>query len=270
MSDTMDISDQYEDQQKPDSAYDFDRVYELQNGLVFYMVPLSMFREQDINANVMSRKKFKRLSANMADDERIESTPLAWRTVSPGGDPEFAIMSGHHRIRAARAAAEKVESLKKIPTLVDERDLSRSEIHSKQLSHNALSGESDPQIVQEIFDRIDNLDEKIKSGIRETDMDIEFKPVKVDPIEIDFDTEIVNLVFLPHQYEKFESLLDTLSEDSTIGLADIDQFPDFRSMIQRVSGRYDIRSLPAIPPGDPLQDHDDLRKMARRAPSGRG
>jgi len=241
-----DLSDQYPEQEKPDDAYDFERITDLGNGLAMYAVPLSMFREQDLNANVMSRDKFERLVQNIEDEGRMESTPLGWRKVAPGGDPEFEIISGHHRIRAARQAAQNVDDLRKIPTLVDETDLDRSEVHSKQLAHNALDGHDDPQVAQEIFDRIDDVTERIKSGVQEADFDLDSEPVEVDPIEVDFDQEIVNLVFLPRQYEDFDDLVSTLNDESEIYLADLEDFPDFQAIARDVSERYDIHSMPAI------------------------
>jgi len=128
----------------------------------------------------------------------------------------------------------------------DETDLDRSEVHSKQLAHNALDWHDDPQVAQEIFDRIDDVTERIKSGVQEADFDLDFEPVEVDPIEVDFDQEIVNLVFLPRQYEDFDDLVSTLNDESEIYLADLEDFPDFQAIARDVSERYDIHSMPAI------------------------
>ncbi len=72
--------------------------------LSIYKVHPDILREQDKNARVMDAKPFQRLTENIKKNGQMESMPYCHKTVSPGGSEEFSIISGHHRVRAARKA----------------------------------------------------------------------------------------------------------------------------------------------------------------------
>ena len=90
------------------------------------MVEIKDLKEQDLNAQVMSPRTFERLAGNVKHRGALESLPYCWQ---PPGSDQVEIISGHHRVRAARAVG-----IETIAALVDTSDMTRGEIVAKQLS----------------------------------------------------------------------------------------------------------------------------------------
>ena len=182
----------------------FERLLSLDNGLVIYKTHLDFLREADKNARVMSPAMFERLAANIKGDGRLETMPLVKLHKNPAGNTEFLLISGHHRTRAARAAG-----VMEVYVLCIEDELSRSKMLAKQLSHNSLSGQDDPQMLRQIYFEIEDLNARLESGL--ADMEESLKTaVKIDEIEFKMDYEIINLFFLPHQKKVFEDAIDSI------------------------------------------------------------
>jgi hypothetical protein len=137
-----------------------DRLADLGNGLFLERWPIADLKEQDVNAHVMEPSKFNRMVANMKKRGALESVPFcagAPDSIDPkqlaegiGRDDKVAlriappeIISGHHRVRAGRAA-----ELGDVVVLVDRSGLTRSAITAKQLAHNALVGVDDMELVK--------------------------------------------------------------------------------------------------------------------------
>jgi hypothetical protein len=213
--------------------------------LEIWRVHPDVLREQDKNARVMDTKTFQRLTENIKNNKQLESLPYCHKTVSPGGSEEFSIMSGHHRVRAARKAG-----FTEIFVLVDCKDLTPAQVKAKQLAHNALSGTDDEQVLAEIFASIDDLNAKIESGISGIVAQIQPLDVKVDDLKFDFSYEQVVILFLRQEYQDFAALLREVEEDlkgaAIIGVAGFDQFDHYRDMIRAVSDRYDVRNIAAV------------------------
>lgn len=212
--------------------------------LTIWKVHPDTLREQDKNARIMDPQVFQRLTENIKSNSQLESLPYCHRTVSPGGSEEFAIISGHHRVRAARKAG-----LTTIYILVEEKDLTRSQIIAKQLAHNALAGEDDPQALVELYKAIDDINAKIESGLVGLEEKIEDLNVQVDEIKFKFDYEQVELLFLKTEYDDFTKVLDELTglQDSRdILICNYEQFEKYKSMIQEVSKKENVRNIAAI------------------------
>ena len=212
--------------------------------LSVWKVHPDVLREQDKNARVMSSKTFQRLTENIKNSKQLESLPYCHRTVSPGGSEEFSIISGHHRVRAARKAG-----LKEIYVLVEDRELTKSQIIAKQLAHNSLAGTDDQQILLELYEAIDELNAKLESGIFNFEHDIKDLNVSVDELKISFDYEQVTILFLRHEYEDFSKILaemEDLSDSREIMLCLLDQFDTYKEMIQAVSKKNNVRNIAAI------------------------
>jgi ParB-like chromosome segregation protein Spo0J len=118
----------------------------------------------------MSTQAFNQLKKNIGKEGHLESLPLC---ILQG--EEIFIISGHHRIRAARAAGIK----KDILILLYTKPLTKSQIRAKQLAHNSIAGEDNKQILAEIFLEIDTFDDKEESFI--------------DPKILGLDSDIKNL-----------------------------------------------------------------------------
>lgn len=219
----------------------YEKLMDIYDGSIsIYKVNVNWLKEQDKNARVMDPEKFDRLSANMKKGGRLESMPYCHMEESENGVFDFRIISGHHRVRAARHAG-----IEELVVMVENKDISRDEIISKQLSHNSLSGKDDDQLLKELFDEIENLDLKLDSGIKDEefkkiDTNVDYKPVKLD-----MDFEVVNLLFLKKDYKNYEQLLQTLDKDAKVEVVDHEQFEPFKAMIQKVFKHEDVSNATA-------------------------
>lgn len=115
-------------------------IHDMGSGLVIAKVPLDKVKEQDINARIMKNEMQDQLTANIKKRGQLESLPLFVLV-----DGKLEIISGHHRVKSARAA-----EMKEIIAIVDVSGLSRSKIAAKQLAHNAISGFDDDSTLREI------------------------------------------------------------------------------------------------------------------------
>ena len=128
-------------------------IYDMGSGLVIAKFPLDKVKEQDINARIMKNEMQDQLTANIKKRGQLESLPLFVLV-----DGKLEIISGHHRVKSARAA-----EMKEIIAIVDVSGLSRSKIAAKQLAHNAISGFDDDSTLREIVKMIDDVDDMIES-----------------------------------------------------------------------------------------------------------
>lgn len=218
-----------------------EKVYDSNIGLPIYKVDIDLLREQDINARVMANDKFAQLVSNIQNEGHLESLPLCTFKVNQAGNKELLIISGHHRVRASRKAGIKV-----LDVLVIEREMTESEIRSKQLSHNSLNGEDDAEIRRRIFLMIDDLEQRKRAGLNEEAIKEKVQSINVDEIKMNIDFEMVNLVFLPHQKKEFEDVIKLITSDQTVMVADMENFEDFKASIRKVAKVEDIRNVSHI------------------------
>ena len=224
-----------------DNRKKVEKLLDLGDGSSLWRVHLDALHEQDKNARVMPLEKFDRLTANIAKDKRLESFPLVTPSTSQGGSAEFSIISGHHRVRAARAAG-----LQFIPVISLDQPLTKDEIISKQLAHNALSGYDNVQILAELYNEMESINEKLASGVAETDFQIEVPSISADDIEVHFDFELLNILFMPKQAQRFDEILGIIDPSAKLYLADKADFDRMKNAIQEISKRDNVRNISAI------------------------
>lgn len=187
----------------------------------------------------MQPKKFDRLVENIKKDKRLETLPLC--ALKDGEKKTFEIISGHHRIRAARAAG-----VEDIYVLVFDGKLTKDEIKSRQLAHNALEGDDDEQILNEIYQSIQGLKERLATGIMEDEINKKIDGFAIDELGVDLDYEVVNLAFLGKQKKRFDDVCKLIAADKTVCAVPLDQFAAFKEAIHKVRKIEDIRSIGAI------------------------
>lgn len=196
-------------------------------------------QEQDINANVMPTNMFNQLVANVKGNKALESVPLcATRVETPD---KIEIVSGHHRIRAGKQAG-----LDGCVVLLY-NGLTNSEIRAKQLAHNSIAGTSDPEIVKQIFEQIDEVASRMEAYIdpslfEELPTAIEFEPIGIDPLA---DAKTVTVVFLPTQLRDFSTAVEFLTDQpDLVYLADRESFDGFKKAVNDVKAELEIMSYP--------------------------
>jgi len=109
----------------------------------------------DKNARFMKAEQYRRLVDNIRRDGCLTSVPFAVRQ----GD-RYTILSGNHRVRAARDAG-----LTEVLVLYSEREMSHQQQVAIQLSHNAIVGQDDLAILRELYDEINDVALKEYSGL---------------------------------------------------------------------------------------------------------
>lgn len=214
-------------------------LHELGNGLLFVRADVTAVREQDINAQYMKPEMFKQLVENVKKRGSLESIPFLALT------DKVEIVSGHHRYRAAREAG-----LQTIDALLDVSGLTRSQIASKQLAHNAISGESDIDTVKEIAKLISDVDDLLESYIAndvlQNEIDKAEKLIANLAPKVDFDWKTVSFLFLPHQVGDLSLLVEQVKgSQDFIGVAALEQFEDFAEALRRYSKFQDVKAIGA-------------------------
>ena len=218
-----------------------EKLLDLGNNISIWKVHLDALREQDKNARVMPLEKFERLASNIGKDKRLESLPLVTPVKNQGGNNEFLIISGHHRVRASRSAG-----LQFVHVMSIDEELTHDQIRAKQLAHNALAGFDNPEVLSELYKEIDDVNEKLASGITESDFNLDVPNFKSDDIEVNFDFEILNILFMPKQASRFDEVLSLLEPEAKLYLADKEDFERMKNQIQEISKRENVRNMSAI------------------------
>lgn len=213
-------------------------IYDMGSGLVIAKVQIDKVKEQDINARIMKNEMQDQLTANIKKRGQLESLPLLVLK-----DGKLEIVSGHHRIKSARAA-----ELKEIIAIIDVSGLSRSQIAAKQLAHNAISGFDDDSTLREIVKMITDVDDMIESFVG--------KDIMEEPLEqyekmlspaIQFDFKNVTFAFLPHQVKDMDVLIKNLETTAPeiIGVATYEQCKAFVETLSKYQKFTDIRNVGA-------------------------
>ena len=213
-------------------------IYDMGSGLVIAKVQIDKVKEQDINARVMKNEMQDQLTANILKRGQLESLPFLVLK-----DGKLEIVSGHHRIKSARAAG-----LKEIIVIVDVSGLSRSQIAAKQLAHNAISGFDDDSTLREIVKMITDVDDMIESFVGKDIMEepLEAYDKMLSPA-VQFDFKNVTFSFLPHQVKDMDALIKSLETTASeiIGVASYEQCKGFVETLSRYQKFTDIRNVGA-------------------------
>jgi hypothetical protein len=214
---------------------------DLGQGLELWSVHVDELREQDVNARSMPPSMFERLQATIAKDGRLEALPLIAQI-----DGGLEIVSGHHRIRAARAA-----EVGTVHVLVDVTGLTRDQIAAKQLAHNAIEGTDEAQLIEQIFQSILDVDARLESFIDPTTLDMGYDKVSLPNLDLDIEYRTTLLTFLPSQEVRFQRACEQIvaqvdMEKDALGIADRDLYERWRATMRRLGRDFDARALTTV------------------------
>jgi hypothetical protein len=211
--------------------------------LAIYKVVADDLTEQNVNAHIMPPEMLERLTENIKNEGRLESLPL---TVARKNG-KFEIISGHHRVRAARAA-----QLAEFFVLADTRNLPRSKVVAKQLAHNSIFGQDDTQTLKKLYEELDSIDDMLESYLRPEDFDDvkQLQPAQITDISVTIPWKHLTLVFVPRTMEALERIdgwvKRTPKETDVIGVVGHEILERFRAASLALGRTEDIRSLGAI------------------------
>jgi hypothetical protein len=209
------------------------------------------------NARFMTNSTFSKLVSNIKKDKQLASVPLCYRRPEDG---KYLVLSGNHRLQAAISAGETLFMVFYI-----ERELTRGEAVSIQLSHNALEGQDDREILKELWSEIENVSLKLYSGLDDIDLDelpmMELQTLRVPGLEF----KSITLIFLPEEKERLMQCLDdamaTISAKDVLVMKET-EFSRFIDSLSKVEASHNIRapSLAMMTILDIFEAHlEDLR-----------
>jgi hypothetical protein len=151
------------------------------------------------NARYMKHEEFQRLVQNIREDGCLTSHPLVY----PEENGELIILSGNHRVAAAiEAGLEEIEWIQIEEHLTDAKKI------AMQLSHNALVGHDDMDILKSLYEQIDDMNLKMYSGLDDKTLELMDKASPDSIGEASLETKMVSLIFLPSDLEKAKEELE--------------------------------------------------------------
>ena len=204
--------------------------------LELWRVNINDLREQDLNAQYMVPEMFNRLSQNIKKESRLESIPFTVKR-----EKYFEIISGHHRIRAARSAG-----LTEIIVLADTRDLNRSQVVAKQIAHNRLTGEENKEIMTRLIKEIQDIEDMIEAYVDMEEIGITPQGVNVDGLALSIDWQVITFAFLPDRLEDLKKIAEAVPESDFVGAVPIKTFDAFKQALIQLKKAEDIRSVGSL------------------------
>ena len=180
----------------------FDQLSEKLSGRFPYKLYMARASEIDFlekNARFMTKEQFSALTQNIKMDGALTSIPLCYLQESG----RLLVLSGNHRIKASIEAG-----VDEFLVLLIDKPLSEARRIAIQLSHNAISGQDDEQILKELWQSIDELESKIYSGLSsETIQKLENAQfITISEQRVLF--KEVSLLFLPEEIESMTSICE--------------------------------------------------------------
>lgn len=187
------------------------------------------------NARRMPARQFNQLVDNIKRDGALTSVPLVHRV-----EGALLVLSGNHRVKASIAAGLSTISVLEI---VGE-ELTQERIVALQLSHNALVGEDDQNILKELYDSLDVL-EKRYSGLTDEDFG-SIESLDLTKLAIGAPKyEEVHLMFLPEDHETFKNLMESLGKGAaktTRFIGKLDDYKRFEDTLVAVQDTLNIHN----------------------------
>ncbi len=187
------------------------------------------------NARYFKKEQFKQLVSNIKEDQRLSSTPFC----CPCDDGRLEVLSGNHRVKASIEAG--LPWILVIVALIDLKSDDRLKI---QLSHNALVGEDDEQILAELWSKIDDIKAKCYAGLSSEKIEGLQKIKMVTLTTPQIRTRQVSFAFVEVEVEALDQIMSELARipADKIYLVPMQQFQDFFEIIQQVKKRDNVKN----------------------------
>lgn len=183
------------------------------------------------NARYMTKEQLGRLTENVKGDGFLSQLPFCIKESSG----KFKVLSGNHRVKSAiKAGLRRILVLFGAEEAFDEqRQL------AIQLSHNAIQGQDDISILQELYASLKDLGLKAYTGIDEKEL-FKYRSLDFSGIsEQDISLNPVNLMFCDMNKEYVEKTFDALEksgldpEKDALVVGSIDRFVEIMTMCKR-------------------------------------
>ncbi len=181
-------------------------------------------KEQDLNAQIMGKEAFSQLVQNVKKRGGLESLPYCVLK-----DGRIEIVSGHHRVRACRVAG-----ITEIPVLLDESNLTRSQIIAKQLAHNSIVGTSDKDILRQLYDEMDSIDDKLESFVNVDELSkAGAEGGELINLSEPVRFKTMTFLFTSKEFDDVRAVLERLEQEAPAMVAVCDE-KDFDPLVKRI------------------------------------
>ncbi len=214
----------------------------LPDNIRLYFAGIDELIEQDVNPQSMPQGMFDQLVDNVKTSGVLESVPLCVKTAKG-----IEIISGHHRVRAAREAGQTHV------LILLYLELAPSRVFSKQIAHNTISGVADPELVRRVFEQIIEVQAQYEAYVDPRVLKVVPDPVKFISVDIDLDalSRTVLITFLSSQVADFEQALEAVKimlpklELDLVVIGDLSAYDLWREAFLRVRSELEVASVPA-------------------------
>lgn len=206
------------------------------NALIFpyqlaWVDPVNDCELLEHNARYMTKEQLGRLTENVKGDGFLSQLPFCIK----GGSGKYKVLSGNHRVKSAiKAALPRILVLFGTPDVFDEQKQL-----ALQLSHNAISGQDDISILQELYASLKDLGLKAYTGIDEKEL-FKYKSLDFSGIsEQDIALNEVNFMFCDVNMEYTEKVFDALDqkgidpEKDALVIGSIDRFVEIMTRCKK-------------------------------------
>jgi len=185
------------------------------------------------NARYMEKTEYDRLVDNIKRDGCLTSSPL----VHFEEDWTMLVLSGNHRTMASIDAG-----LKEIPIILT-WGLSADHKKALQLSHNAIAGKDNQEILKQLYLEIESLEEKAFSGLNDRMFqEMQAQIASISAMKIDYREAV--FLFLPEELERIDAVLEQLMAGRTdaVRLASLADHQRFFTRIAEIKRTDNIKN----------------------------
>lgn len=206
----------------------------LAGGYQIAVVPVDRLKLLEKNARYMPYEMFQKLVSNVKRDGGLSSVPLCWKR----GD-EYVVLSGNHRIMAAREAG-----LEEVLVMYTDRDLTRQEQVAIQLSHNSLEGKDDRNILKSLWEEIDDMSLKFYAGLDDKTLDEMEKAAQKSFSEVNLTYKALSFLFLPEEMEEVDAIFEKAGDfkGDDVRLAALAHFERLLAATSVVKAAHNIKN----------------------------
>lgn len=187
------------------------------------------------NARYFKKDTFKQLVSNIKQDKRLSSVPLCH--IIKNGAHE--VLSGNHRVEASIQAG-----VPWVMVIVLLEKISTSEKIAIQLSHNALVGVDDANLLADLWSKIDDIKTKLYAGLS-SDTVKEIENIKLVTFTTpQVYTKSVTFAFTDTEKDILDEVVKELGmlTSNDVYMAHIDQFNDFFNALQKIKKTGNIKN----------------------------
>lgn len=170
----------------------------------------------------MKAAQFARLVENVKRDGCLTSFPLVHRE-----GESLVVVSGNHRVRAALEAGIEESDVIEVTS-----PLTREQFVALQLSHNAIAGQDDQNILRSLYDELD-FGWKEYSGLTDDAFDIKDLDASVLRVEQPFYEEL-HVSFLPQDAEVFGGWLAKIGKSKAAATRNVGLYQDFAAFFDQL------------------------------------